>query len=338
MKQKKNDILKKGKMIEPLKLAGQERLDKFVENILSNSGFNARRLGEACRLYRKMLRNNTTVALTLAGAMTPIGMSGPLIDLIEKGFVDLIISTGANIYHDLHRAFDLPVIQGDFKADDSELKEAGISRIYDTFIEDGSTLMATDKIILEAFDQKQNTVPLSTADFHDILGKKVLEEAPYPEKSFLATAVKRRVPVYTSSPGDSSIGMNLVVYHFFGGKVLVDPFLDIIETTALIRYADQNGVIIIGGGAPKNFYLQTQPTLWQILREETPGHDYFIQLTTDSPVWGVYREPHPARRNRGAKFMIRERTAWLFTPAPPSPSPSSCNTSTSRRNRRIKSD
>jgi deoxyhypusine synthase len=286
MKHDKQEIMKKGKMVEPLNLEGAESLAEFIEKVFSNSGFNARRLAEACHLYERMLQDDTTIALTLAGAMTPIGMGGPVIDLIEKGFVDLIITTGANIYHDLHRAFDLPVVQGDFRADDNALRDAGIARIYDTYIEDGSTLMATDKVILDAFKDRNTDKPVSTADLHDRLGRKVLKDAPSPEKSFLAAAVKSRIPVYTSSPGDSSIGMNLVVFHFFGKKLLIDPLLDIIETTAIIRHAEKNGVLIVGGGAPKNFYLQTQPTLWQILRDETAGHDYFIQLTTDTPVWG----------------------------------------------------
>jgi deoxyhypusine synthase len=276
----------KGKMIEPLSLAGNEKVKDFIEQVFGHSGFNARRLAEACTLYSRMIKENTTICLTLAGAMTPIGMSGPIIDLMRKGFIDFIISTGANIYHDLHRAFDLPVYQGSFQADDSILYQQGIARIYDTFIQDLDTLMPSDRAILKPFLKVKFKEPISSADLHNIVGKEVLKGSPYPEKSFLATAAEFDVPVYTPSPGDSSIGMNLIVPQLFAEPIPLDPFQDVIETTAIVRSSSKNGAIIIGGGAPKNFYLQTQTTLNQILREDFGGHDYFIQLTTDSPQWG----------------------------------------------------
>jgi deoxyhypusine synthase len=283
--QSKNPHLR-GKLIEPLPVAGDNTVAAFIENIFGASGYNARRLAEACDIYGRMLQEDTTVALTLAGAMTPIGMSGPIIELIKKGFVDLIISTGANVYHDLHRAFDLPMVQGHFDADDTELNEYGVARIYDTYIGDDETLLPTDKFIFNTIVEATWNGPQSTASLHNILGKAVLAKADHPEKSFLAAAAKYDVPVFTSSPADSSIGMNLVVPWLFNHGPELSPALDIIESTAVVRAAKKNGVIIVGGGSPKNFYMQTQPTLWQILYDNHGGHDYFIQLTTDTPQWG----------------------------------------------------
>jgi len=291
-KKSKEDISKEeymsGKMIEPLKLEGNEQIKDFVDNIFGASGYNARRLAEACECAKRMLsEKDTVVCLTLAGAMTPIGMSGPIIKMIELGLVDFIISTGANLYHDLHRAFDHPVVQGDVEVDDEDLNKHGIARIYDVFIEDDETLMATDESIIDTVEKRDFKEPISTAEFHKMLGDRVLKTAKYPEKSFVAQAAKFNVPIYTSSPGDSSIGMNIACPWLFGHKVIFDPTKDIIETTAIIRAAKKNGVIIVGGGSPKNFYLQTQPTLWQIFLDPSKGgHDYFIQLTTDSPQWG----------------------------------------------------
>ena len=275
-----------GRMIEPLKLKGNENVKDFIKNVFGDSGYNARRLAEACDIYSRMLEDNTTVCLTLAGAMTPIGMSGPVIEMMELGFIDFIISTGANLYHDLHRAFDFPVKQGEVFVDDGELNELGIARIYDTFIEDSETLMATDRIIVDTVKKLDEKKPISTAELHYLLGKAVLERAPHPEKSLLAMASKWNVPIYTPSPGDSSIGMNLVAPFVFGKRILLDPILDVVETTAIVRAAKKNGAVEIGGGSPKNFYMQTQPTLWQILLDNKGGHDYFIQLTTDAPHWG----------------------------------------------------
>lgn len=276
-----------GPLIEPLALEGNEAVADMIDNVYARSGFNGRRLAEGAQLFARMIDENATIALTLAGAMTPIGMSGVLISLIEAGFVDFIISTGANLYHDLHRPFDFPMVQGSPDVDDNALGDIGVARIYDVFIADQDTLMATDKVILKALKSIDVSKPFSTALLHQKLGERVAQDAPHPEKSFVACAAKHQVPMFTSSPGDSSIGMNLIVPHLFEQAVHLNPMLDIIETTAIVRDAEKNGVLEVGGGSPKNFYLQTQPTLHQILMDSSKGgHDYFLQLTTDSPHWG----------------------------------------------------
>ncbi len=274
-------------MIDPLKLEGNEAVADLIDNVYARSGFNARRLAEAAHLYSRMLQEDTTICLTVAGAMTPIGMSGVINSLIRAGFIDCIIATGANLYHDLHRPFSQPMAQGHFAADDNELGDAGIARIYDVFIGEEETLMATDRIILDAVAKISTDQPLSTAQLHHALGQEIKKRADRPEWSMLVTAAENDVPIYTSSPGDSSIAMNLAVPHLFGNPVRLDPLKDVIETAAIVRAGRKNGVIIAGGGSPKNFYLQTQPTLHQIFMDQTPaGHDYVIQLSTDAPHWG----------------------------------------------------
>jgi deoxyhypusine synthase len=274
-------------MIDPLQLEGNEQVADLIDNVYAKSGFNARRLAEAAHLYKRMLDQDTTVCLTLAGAMTPIGMSGVVNSLIKAGFIDCLISTGANLYHDMHRPFGSPMMQGDFNVDDNELADTGIARIYDVFIEDEDTLMATDKIILDTVERIDCSKPLSTAEFHYALGREIARKAQRPEWSMLVTAAEHDVPIYTSSPGDSSIAMNLCVPRMFGKPVNLDPLKDVIETAAIVRNANKNGVIVVGGGSPKNFYFQTQPTLHQIFMDDTPvGHDFVIQLGTDAPHWG----------------------------------------------------
>lgn len=266
--------LKKGMTVEDL-----------VSQYSQSGAFNGGRLAEACRLYERMLDENTTIALTLAGAMTPAGMGGPIITMLEYGFIDFIISTGANLYHDLHFALDLPVHQGDFRANDDELFEAGIVRIYDVFITD-ELLFATDAFLQEIFFSLDRERPISTAELHFEIGQAVLRQSKHPEYSLVAQAAKYHVPIYTSSPGDSSIGMNLAATKLRGHRLTVDPDLDVIETSALVYTSEKNGAIVVGGGSPKNFYLQTQPTLSQILKLDRGGQDFFIQITTDAPHWG----------------------------------------------------
>lgn len=292
-----------GSSIEPLNLAGNEDVSDFVDNVFGGSGFNARRLAEAAQLYSRMIDENATIALTLAGAMTPIGMSGVIISLIEAGFIDFIISTGANLYHDLHRPFEFPMVQGDPQVDDNSLYTDGVARIYDVFIAEDDTLVATDEAILRALKRLDYTDPFSTATLHYALGQAVAEEAPHPEKSMLVAAAHHGVPIYTSSPGDSSIGMNLVLPYLFDQPVALNPILDVIETTAIIRGADKNGVVEVGGGSPKNFYLQTQPVLHQMLNDLSKGgHDYFIQLTTDAPHWGGLSGATPSEAKSWGKI------------------------------------
>lgn len=274
-------------MIDPLELKGNEALADMIDNVYAKSGFNGRRIAEACQLYSRILNEDTTVCLTVAGAMTPIGMSGVINSLIRAGFVDCIIATGANLYHDMHRPFSQPMAQGHYAVDDNELAEKGVARIYDVFIGEEETLMATDQIILNAVRTFRSDDPISTAQLHHALGRELRKTANRPDWSTLITAADHDVPIYTSSPGDSSIAMNLTVPHMFGQPIRLDPLKDVIETAAVVRSGRKNGVIICGGGSPKNFYLQTQPTLHQIFFDETPvGHDYVIQLSADAPHWG----------------------------------------------------
>jgi len=290
-----------GPRVEPMQLKkGMSVLDLIRNGYTKTGAFNGGRLAEACALFSRMIEENATIAMTVSGAMTPAGMGGPIISLLEAGFVDMVISTGANLYHDLHFALDLPVHQGDFRADDSELLDAGVVRIYDVFLTE-QLLLDTDTFVQEAMRRAKSSGTLasdaggvSTARIHNVLGRDVLERCKYPERSLLAHAARLGVPVYTSSPGDSSIGMNLAAMRVWGDPIDVNPDLDVLETTAVVLCAEKNGVVEIGGGSPKNFYLQTQPTLAQILGINRGGHDFFLQITTDSPQWGGLSGATPA--------------------------------------------
>lgn len=262
-------------------------LQGLIESFDASGAYNAGRLAEACKLYEKMIRTNSTIALTIGGAYTPTGLGGYINAAIEKGLLDVIISTGANLYHDIHFALDLPVYQGTSNVDDELLLNRGIVRIYDTFLPN-ETLFQTDKFVQDTVEEYGQKVsgPISTAELHYFLGKKILEVAPRANESILATAAKYDVPVYTSSPGDSSIGMNVAKLKLEEKGVTVDPDIDVLETSAIIFNSSRNGVIVLGGGSPKNFYFQTQPMLDQILDIGRGGHDYVIQLSVDVPQYG----------------------------------------------------
>ncbi len=249
--------------------------------------YNSARLYEAARLYvEEMLvpEKDVTIGLTMAGALTPAGLGGCVLTLMEYGFVDFIISTGANLYHDMHYALAMTLHRGDFRLDDIELQEEGVIRIYDILFAD-KVLLDTDAFVRECQKNLPNR-PISTSELHHHLGTQLLKAGINPGYSVLAQAAAWNVPVYTSSPGDSSIGMNLARQALDGSLLTLDPLADVNETTAIVHHATRNGVIILGGGSPKNFYLQTQPQLWEVLGIQKGGHDYFIQITADAPHWG----------------------------------------------------
>ena len=273
--------------VEPMRLRKGMSVVDLVDVYRRAGAFNGGRLAEGCDLFGRMIDSGATIALTVTGAMAPAGMGGAIQAMIEAGFVDLVISTGANLYHDLHFALELPVVQGHFQVDDRELYRAGIERIYDVFITEDS-LLDTDAFVREALEKAPPELRgrISTARLHAYLGDLVLAHSPQPQRSWVATAAKCGVPIFTSSPGDSSIGMNVAAMKLRGGETTIDPDLDVLESTAIVYDAKVNGVVILGGGSPKNFYLQTQPTLWQILDLNRGGHEYVLQISTDSPQWG----------------------------------------------------
>jgi deoxyhypusine synthase len=252
--------------------------------------FNAGRLSEACRIFSdKMLdpANDTTIGLTMAGALTPAGLGGCVIELMDRGLVDFVISTGANLYHDLHYAMHFTLHRGSPFLDDVELYEQGIIRIYDVLFP-ATVLLETDAYIRDFLARTPMKGPVSSAEFHYQLGRDLMARFPgCEEHSIVARAAAAGVPVYTSSPGDSSIGMNVAHHELLGGGTLmIDPSRDVNEVCAIILAGKKNGCVILGGGSPKNFYLQGQPTLWEVYGIPKGGNDYFIQMTTDQVVWG----------------------------------------------------
>jgi deoxyhypusine synthase len=285
-----------GKVIKYYRPRGGPEVRHLIDN--GFQAFNAGRLSEACHIYaEKMLspEHETTVGLTVAGALTPAGLGGCIIEMMERGLVDFIISTGANLYHDLHYALNFSLHRGSPFLDDVELYEQGIIRIYDVLFP-ATVLLETDAYIREFLIRSQLSGPMATSELHYRLGLDLLESNPGCEEySVVASAARSGVPIYTSSPGDSSIGMNIAYHELMnGGTLMIDPNKDVNEVCAIILAAKKNGCVILGGGSPKNFYLQGQPTLWEVYGIPKGGNDYFIQFTTDQVVWGGLSGATPA--------------------------------------------
>jgi deoxyhypusine synthase len=276
-----------GKRIDPPLISKNMTVSKLVD-FFGSTGYNARRLFEAANIMKEMIDNRCTTCLTLAGALTPIGMGNTIKTLIENGFVDWIVTTGANVYHDLHFAYDLPIRQGHFQVDDDVLYSKQIVRIYDIYIKEVGTLQAQDIIIQGEIKKIEGShlEPYSTADMSHELGKAAYENSINPEKSFLVSAYENNVPVFIPAISDSSIGLNMLPLIFEDFKRFPNVMLDIAESTAILWKSKVSGGIELGGGVPKNFFQQTGPALFQILKLKNGGHDYVIQITDARPDTG----------------------------------------------------
>ena len=295
---KRKDYLR-GSRIDPRAITGVETVAELVDNAFL--AYNAGRLAEACRLYtERMLAPTATVGMSLTGAMTPAGLGmSTLIPLIEAGFIDWIVSTGANLYHDAHFGLGLAMHRGTPFADDVELREHGVVRIYDIFF-DYEVLLSTDAYIREVSERPEFQRSLSTAEYHYLLGGYIRQREQalgLERKSVLSVAHACGVPVYTSSPGDSSIGMNVAEQALAGSRLRFDPSADVNETAAIVydaKLKGPSGVLLIGGGSPKNFVLQTEPQIQEVLGISEKGHDYYLQMTDARPDTGGLSGATPA--------------------------------------------
>lgn len=281
------------KRIAPAAVTAQTTLSQLVEEAFLS--YNAGRLREACRLYvNKMLAPDTTVGLSLSGALTPAGLGAScLVPLIEAGFIDWIISTGANLYHDTHFALGMDMHQSRPGLDDLKLREHQVIRIYD-IVFDYENLLGTDRFYRKLCRGEAFQKTLGTAEFHYLVGKYLdgherQHQGERHAKSLLAAAYRAGVPIFTSSPGDSSIGMNLAALQLEGSQLRIDPLRDVNQSAAIVwdaKKVGRSGVLILGGGSPKNFMLQTEPQIQEVLGLEESGHDYFLQVTDARPDTG----------------------------------------------------
>ena len=282
-----------GKRILPKGLTGKEPLAHVVDEVFL--AYNGARLKEGCQLFtRKMLEPDVTIGMSLSGALTPAGLGcSSVVPLIKAGFVDWIVATGANLYHDMHFALNYPVRVGNFKFDDTDLRDNDIVRIYDVLLGYSDCLMATDEILRNMLCQPEFQKEMGTAELHYLIGKYCAEyerKAGLKDVSVLAAAYRAGVPCYTSSPGDSTIGMNVAGIELRGSKLRMNPSIDVNETTSFVLAAKRGGgksaVVLWGGGSPKNFMLQTEPQIQEVLRIKEYGQDYFLQVTDARPDTG----------------------------------------------------
>ncbi len=264
--------------------------------------YNGGRLREAAQLLsRKMLPDDGYIGMSLTGALTPAGLGKScLIPIMKAGFVDWIVSTGANLYHDLHYGLDMKLYAGSPFLNDVDLHKEGVIRIYDVIF-DYNVLLDTDAFVREVIQGPEFQRPMGTDEFHYLLGKYVHargKKLGIEDSSVLATAYECGIPIFTSSPGDSSIGMNVAAMSMRDSKLMFDVNRDVNQTAGIVYHAKSTGhtssVFILGGGSPKNFMLQTEPQIQEVMGIKEKGHDYFLQVTDARPDTGGLSGATPA--------------------------------------------
>lgn len=267
------------KPVKPLEIKPTPGVDDLVRR-MGETAFQGKNLSRAVDVWEEMLKQDVTVFFGLAGAMVPAGMRDLVVHLIENRFIDVLVSTGANLFHDIHETLGSPHWQGSASADDRELRDAGLDRIYDVYgVEE--EFNDSDRYIYE-FSKGLEKRPYTTREFFRLMGEDLSSRTG--SNGILTAAARSGVHVYCPAVADSSVGIALALEdgpsHF-----VFDVIGDVKETAELAARARSTGVVYVGGGTPKNFIQQAEVTA-DLMCKEVSGHKYAVQVTADSPHWG----------------------------------------------------
>ncbi len=251
----------------------------------NSTSFQSRKLGQAYRIWLKMLTDpeRPMILFGLSGAMIAGGMRRILRDLIAFHAIDVLVSTGANLSHDLYESLGGRHYIAHHHIDDPTLREMRIDRVYDTYADDVIFTKADE--FVEKFAETLEPRSYSSRELFQLIGERLRDDY-----GILATAAKEHMPVFVPALADSSIGMALTVYRNEKIKrnalpAIYDALVDNIEIMSLKRQFPKSGVIFLGGGTPKNYIQQVVP-MAEIAGWPVPPHSYAIQVTTDDPKFG----------------------------------------------------
>lgn len=265
--------------VKPVEITPGTEVSELLDR-MADTAFQGKNLAVAVDAWEQMLRDNVTIFFGLAGAMIPAGMRRVIVYLIKNRLIDCLVSTGANLFHDIHETLGRYHWQGSAMANDEELRDEGIDRIYDVFAIEREFEHAD--VYCYKFSKMLERRPYTTREFLYLLGKQLSKGAR--EDGILTAAYKANIPVYCPAIGDSSIGIGLAIKPE-EDNFIFDVIGDVKETALIAANANKTGVIYIGGGTPKNFIQQTSVTA-AVMGKDVSGHEYAVQITTDAPHWG----------------------------------------------------
>jgi deoxyhypusine synthase len=264
---------------EPVEIEPGMTTDELLRR-MEKISFQGRQLARSAKVWETALRSDGFIVMGLAGAMSAAGMRNLVAGLIEHGYIDCLVATGANLFHDVYESFGHHHFLGSPDADDEELFEHNLDRIYDTYA-DEREFEKLDEWIGEWATTRLEKRPYTTREFIYELGLEVDRVSGGNTPGIVTTAARHNLPVYCPAIGDSSIGLGLAVrkegFYF-------DIIEDVRETGEMVVGKDTM-VLYCGGGTPKNFIQQTEVTV-KLVKRETAGHKWAVQFITDSPQWG----------------------------------------------------
>ncbi|MFA4905905.1 MAG: deoxyhypusine synthase [Candidatus Margulisiibacteriota bacterium] len=282
----------------PLRVAPGKKVDQLLDEMLA-TGFQGKSLGECFAVWKQMLNEKKiTIWLGITGAIVPAGMRRALAYLIRHRMVDVVVSTGAQLFHDAAEAMGIKHYRGSPMVDDAALLKEGIDRFYDVLVQE-NLQRKVDREIQKFIETLDPDYQYSSREFLCLLGWH-LSKIAKDKESILVEAALHGVPVFAPALNDSSIGYSFVMarrgirdkkggqgFEQTGKKTFryIDQMKDTDETVQIAECSPKSGVVYLGGGVPKNFIQQTE-LLNLILGNELPGHEYAVQLTTDAPHWG----------------------------------------------------
>ncbi|MCK4897066.1 MAG: deoxyhypusine synthase [Candidatus Heimdallarchaeota archaeon] len=270
MKPKKN----KYPRVTPIDIKDKDSITDLIAEFHSSGVFGPGRIAKAVDIYTEMIQQKSTVFLGIAGALLPGGMRKILTDMITEGMVDVIVSTGANVTHDLIEAFGGKHVRHVPYESDQELRDKSIDRIYDVFVADKSFMKLEDNLqpmfkeIWENNKDETNTLVISTCKLMELIGEKLDDE-----NSFLKAAYDNKVPIYVPALSDSVLGLQLWLFSQLN-RTLIDDMDDLGSIQRLAWDSEKAGAFFLGGGVPKNYIFQSR-----LMSPKT--FDYAIQITMD---------------------------------------------------------
>jgi deoxyhypusine synthase len=266
----------------PLKIDGAKSVAKLLEKMQGIS-FQGRNLARAYQVWKKMLGDRVMIMMGLSGAMVPAGMRRLVVYMIKNRLLDCLVTTGANLFHDIHETLGRLHFQCSPPIDDVHLQKNLIDRMYDT-LADEEEFREADAMVGAFAAALDPSRPYTTREFLYLLGKDLASRAK--EDGIVTAAYKAGVPLYCPAIADSSIGIGIAENRFEGkNQFMFDVMGDVLETGHLASDSPATGVVYFGGGTPKNFIQQTEVTA-AFIRNATEGHKYAMQVITDAPHWG----------------------------------------------------
>jgi deoxyhypusine synthase len=275
---RRKDILREP--VKHIRINGKLTVNQLVEQFKNSGSFGAGRLSTACDIYERMVRDGEcTVFLALAGAVVPAGMRSLVADLLRENLVDVVVTTGANMVHDAIEALGGHHYKGHWCVDDYMLYKNHTYRIYDIFVPEEDFIKLDCKLV-EMYDQiasEHNGKSMSSRDFAWELGKRLNDP-----NSILRAAYEAKAPIFIPAVRDSEFGYIYYLHasrRAFKNTLLVDAFKDVPEIINVCKSSSRNGMIVIGGGVPRN-------TIQSAALATKSGIDYAVVITMDRPETG----------------------------------------------------